>query len=192
MAKLIPLIFWLVIVSFSIANSRKKQQGKARGQAAENGQPQPKPPAVPNPPAVRPVRPRRMAEMDAEERRRLLEEKRQAMARRREAAVLRGRVDEEPRMAPVPSAAAVEEEGCHVTPMGAPHVSELRDAKSPAIAHMESHIGEAHGAEVHPDATTAMRQLRRAPTFAFAKTPAAFRRAVVLAEILDRPRAYRL
>ena len=183
MAKLIPLIFWLVIVSFSIANSRKKQ-----GQKAANGQPQSKSPLAPNPP----VRPRRMAEMDAEERRRLLEEKRQAMARRREAAVLRGRVDEEPRKAPVPSAAAVEEEGCHVTPMGTPHVSELRDAKSPAIAHMESHIGEAHGAEVHPDATSAMRQLRRAPTFAFAKTPAAFRRAVVLAEILDRPRAYRL
>jgi len=191
-----PIIVWFVIIAVGIFRSQHAQAKKQR-QAAMSSR-RPDTPPVPPQQEATPRSVRRVdaakAEARAQERRRLIEEKKQAMARRKAAAEAFGGhgTAEEPRKAPVPSAAAVEEEGCHVTPMGTPHVSELRNAKAPAIAHMESHIGEAHGADVHPDAHAAVRSLRRAPTFAFAKTPSAFRRVVVLSEILDRPRAYRL
>ena len=85
-----------------------------------------------------------------------------------------------------------EEEGSHATPMGAPHISPLKDAKTPAIAHMEGHIGEAHGEERHPDRQTALRMLRRKPTFSFVRSPRRLREAVILSEVLGRPRAYKL
>ncbi len=189
-----PVIVWFVIIAVGILRSRNAQR-KAQEGGGGNGQQPSREPHVPVPATARS---RRAADPQAErralERRRLIEEKKQAMARRKAADQAFGSrvVVEESRRAPTPSAAAVEEEGCHVTPMGAPHVSDLRNAKAPAIAHMEAHIGEAHGADVDPDAAGAMRRLNQKPTFVFARTAASFRHAVVLAEILDRPRAYRL
>ena len=105
---------------------------------------------------------------------------------------------------PVESFDVVEGES-HVTPMGEPYRSSLAEATAPSIEHSEEHIGAAmpegtvapppEGATVKAGAKVAVRRARvntaaTAPKLRLARGKAALRNAIVLREVLSRPRAY--
>ena len=185
---LIFMVFLVVTVISNNVNAKKKRENRQTltGEAArrQTGSPLPR--------MARPAAPfaNNAAAVDL-----LVQERRRAQRRERRMA----------QHAQITQPGLTPEEGeSHVTPMGEPYHSSLVDETVPSIEHSAEHIGSAMpegtvappppGATVKAGANIAIRRVRAGnaslPRLRLKRGQTALRSALVLREVLSRPRAY--